>query len=268
MGEEATVATREFHRLGLAELPEVDSWKPFSDDYDGKVFSFTKFEKNRRAVLDVLVRCSSGMGRALNMGTGPTTYLNRELLRLGLSVVATDFCAAMLESAGAQLSHERLSYELADSRNLAYEAAFDNVLAINSILPPARADVVSMFASARRALRPGGRFIATLIPHDNALYMIRGVNKNWQLVDAANKIEIDTNGLQCNHDPETIHAEMSAAGWESSEYSIRVIYLDSPEECADIERLYAYPTGKPSPITGKPLAPWYELILLADKRRN
>jgi SAM-dependent methyltransferase len=266
-GTTSPLAAQHYHDLKLGEVPESDSWVPFSEGYDDKVFSFTSFRKNREIILDLLIpnRNSIDPVRILNMGTGPTPYLNRDLLALNASIVATDFCQAMLDNAAKDLTHERLQYSTADSKGLILPPTFDNVLAINSILPSCREDVVSMFASALRVLKPGGRFIATLMPHDNVLYMTRYITNNWQIVDSENKIEIDTNGRQCNHDPETLYSEMLSAGWDKGTFAIKVLYLDSSDECAEIERLYNYSTGAISPVTGKTLPPWYQLLLVADK---
>ena len=236
---------------------EAETWAPFSADFDGTVYSFTRFPRNVDRVVENIL-----CGRVLNMGTGPTDYLNKRLVELENTVVATDFCLEMLAAAKRRFTHPWVEYRLADSRDLPFTAEFDSVLAINSILPPTREDVVAMFRSARRALKPGGVFVATLMHIDDARYLVEAHGDKWQ-VDFENKIEIDTNGPQCAHDGGTVYTEMRAAGW--TDFHVSLIYLDTPEEIEDFKRLYDYHTGAPSPVTGKPLPPFDEILLVARK---
>ena len=257
MNGEPPKAVEDYHKRGLSRTSEVGSWRPFSEGYDEKVYSITRFPKNREIILSHV-----RPGRILNMGTGPTDYLNRELVKCS-RVIATDFCPEMLEEAQRRFTHPNLQYVLADSRNLPFGEAFDTVLAINSILPPTREDVVSMYRNALKTSKKGGRFVATLMPLDNAKHIIEACGEGSWEIDWENKIEIDTSGRQCAHDPTTIHTEMRRAGWQN--FGLEVIYLDSPEEIADLKRLYNYATFGPSPKTGKPLPVWYQILLLGEK---
>ena len=68
-------------------MEERDKWTEFAEDYDIKVFSLTSVPQRRKQIMRMVQK-----GRILNMGSGSTNYLNRELLDTGHSVVATDFC--------------------------------------------------------------------------------------------------------------------------------------------------------------------------------
>ena len=256
LGEEPFKAT-EHVAQDFERESEAASWAPFSKRYDETVYSFTRFPRNVDRVIEQVL-----LGRILNIGAGPTDYLNRRLIELGNTVIATDFCPAMLEEAQKLFTHPELEYRLADSRDLPWENEFDSVLAINSILPPTREDVVAMYRSARKAVKPGGVFVATLMHIDDARYLVEAHGDRWR-VDFDNKIEIDTHGPQCAHDGGTVYTEMSAAGWR--DFSVSMIYLDTPEEIEDFKRLYDYQIGAPSPKTGRPLPPFDELLLVARK---
>ena len=236
---------------------EAESWVPFSKNYDKTVYSFTRFPRNIDRVIEPMQS-----GRILSMGTGSTDYLNRRLIELGNKVVATDFCMEMLIETKKRFTHPNLEYRLEDSRDLPFEEEFDSVLAINSILPPTRADVVAMYRSARKALKQGGVFIATLMHIDDARCLVEAHGDRWK-VDFDTRIEIDTNGPQCAHDGGTVYNEMREAGW--TDFTFSLIYLDSPEEIEDFKRLYDYHTGAPSPVTGRPLPPFDEILLTARK---
>ena len=195
------------------------------------------------------------------MGTGPTSYLNRELVRLG-QVIATDFCPEMLDGAKTGFTHSNLEYLLADNRDIPFDGQFDTIIAINSILPSKREDVVKMYSSAYKATKNEGIFIAVLSALDNDRYIVEVHGDDWE-VDWANKTETDTTGVQCVHDPETIYHEMRKAGWQ--DFDIRIVFLDSPEEIQDIKRLYNYLTLEISPKTGKVVPPLHEFQVLAKK---
>jgi len=235
----------------------ADSWIRFSECYDQKVFSLTKFKKNREAILQRI-----GNGKILNLGTGPTSYMNKELVRLGV-VTAKDFCQNMLDVAVKEYKHPNLEYKLADSTNLPFGAEFDYVIALNSILPPEREQVVEIYKQVRKVLKKEGKFVAVLAAWDVSGHINEELGENAVEVNWDKKAEKDTNGWQCTHTPGTIYFEMKKAGWTN--FDIEILFLDSNEEINEISRLYGYNTFQASKRTGGPLPPFFEYILTAIK---
>ncbi len=91
--------------------------------------------------------------RILDLGCGDGA-LTAELVARGAEVVGVDASPAMVAAACAR----RLDARLADGQSLAFDAAFDAVLSNAAIHWMPRQDQV--VAGVRRALRPGGRFVA------------------------------------------------------------------------------------------------------------
>jgi trans-aconitate 2-methyltransferase len=93
--------------------------------------------------------------RVLDLGCG-TGHLTARLAETGAEVVGLDRSLEMIRQ--ARQAHPGLRFEVGDARDFAFPDPFDAVLS-NAVLhwvpEPAR-----VIACVRRALRPGGRFVA------------------------------------------------------------------------------------------------------------
>jgi|TARA_Y100000310_G_C20654932_1_gene801492 SAM-dependent methyltransferase len=230
-------------------MDESQRWNEFAEDYDRKIFSLTSFPERRKQILDRIVN-----GRVLNLGTGSTDYLNRDLVNEGNVVVATDFCKKMLDVASKRFSHFDLEYKLADSTALPFQDnTFDSVVSVNSILPPERYQVFEMFNEAYRVLKDKGVLVAFLCSYDNVKIANKNLNAGFHLDDLQQRI-IDTTTWQCFHTPSTIEENMLESGF--SKYGYEKVFLNTCAEISEFRRLYHLETEE-SPI--------YEYLLVAEK---
>ncbi|MCK2244554.1 MULTISPECIES: class I SAM-dependent methyltransferase [unclassified Crossiella] len=97
--------------------------------------------------------------RLLDLGCGPGTVTRWFADRHGVSVVATDYSAAMLEIAARQ-PHPRIDYRLtvADLLPLPDDSVDAAMSCFMFICVPELDRLQRMVAEVRRVLRPGGRF--------------------------------------------------------------------------------------------------------------
>ena len=95
--------------------------------------------------------------RILDLGCG-TGHLTAQLAAAGAEVVGIDSAPAMI--AQARRAYPALHFEVADARDFAFAQPFDAVFsnaALHWVRPPE-----PVIACVRRALTPGGRFVAEL----------------------------------------------------------------------------------------------------------
>jgi len=208
---------------------KADEWVQFSEGYDDKVFSLTKFPERRKQILD-----NVGSGRILILGAGSATYLNRDLIARGNSVVGSDFCQNMLDVASGDFSHPNLEYRLEDSTNLSFgDATFDGIVSTNSILPPDRGDVKLMAREIYRVLKEDGKLVAFLPAFDYG----EDVAKKYGIeMDYEEKRKHDTTGWQCYHTFDTIREEFVSEGFR--EHEVSRVYCDTDLELSELKRLY------------------------------
>jgi trans-aconitate 2-methyltransferase len=107
------------------------------------------------ALLDLL-RPQAGE-RILDLGCG-TGHLTAQLAATGAEVVGLDHSPAMVEQ--ARQSYPQLRFEVGDARAFTTAAPFDAVFS-NAVLHWVR-EPEAVIACVRRALKPGGRFVAEL----------------------------------------------------------------------------------------------------------
>ena len=109
--------------------------------------------------------------KILDIGCG-TGHLAAEVSKSGATVVGVDNDANMIER--AKQHYQDLQFELADALNLPYkqefDAAFSNAV-LHWVRPPE--DAVD---SIRRALKPGGRFVAEFGGKGNIALILDAVN--------------------------------------------------------------------------------------------
>lgn len=206
-------------------------WDEFSSDYDGKVLSITSFPNRRH---DLISRVSGN--RVLNLGCGPTQYLNRDLVQSGHTVVATDFCQAMLDEA-SKFQHPSVTYRLANNMDLPFESEFDTVVTVNSIIPPERDDVVKMFQQAYKVLRRGGRLVGFFPAFDLFEHLAQLGYK--QEGDTQQQRVVDTTGWQCFQTEDILRRDLLRAGFKVDE--LKRVYMRSPAELEAIQKLYDIP---------------------------
>ncbi len=210
---------------------EAELWKPYSEDFDNKVFSFTQFDHHRKKIMDNI-----RLGLVLNVGTGPTPHLNRELILNGNRVIATDFSGAMLEEARAKFNSPEVCYVLSDTNALAIDdGQCDTVLAINSILPADPDDVCLMLRECYRTSKPGGRFVGVFPSYDWHEHAVKS-GKLKTDIDPVGKRVGDTSGWQTCQTKESLERVMQTVGFEHIQ--IEEVPLNTPEEKKQLQALY------------------------------
>jgi trans-aconitate methyltransferase len=93
--------------------------------------------------------------RILDLGCG-TGHLTGQIAEAGADVVGIDSSSQMVEE--ARRLYPRLRFEVADARDFAFDDAFDAVFSnavLHWVTEPEKA-----IACVRKALKPGGRFVA------------------------------------------------------------------------------------------------------------
>jgi trans-aconitate methyltransferase len=93
--------------------------------------------------------------RILDLGCG-TGHLTAQIAAAGAEVVGIDRAPSMIEE--ARRNYPGLRFALADARDFTFEEPFDAVLS-NAVLHWVRPPEAAV-ACVRRALKPGGRFVA------------------------------------------------------------------------------------------------------------
>jgi trans-aconitate 2-methyltransferase len=109
--------------------------------------------KHGAALLDLLAARPGE--RILDLGCG-TGHLTAQIAAAGSAVLGIDNALAMIEQ--ARRAYPALHFEVADARAFVFPQPFDAVFsnaALHWVKPPERA-----IACVRRALKPGGRFVA------------------------------------------------------------------------------------------------------------
>lgn len=183
-------------------------WDKFAKDYEERVVSLTKIPQRRKQIMVEIKK-----GKILNLGTGPTAYLNRDLIKEGNKVVATNFSKKILEVAANLFNHKNLEYKLADSRNLPFKSNFfDSVVSVNSILPKRRKDVDTIVKEIYRTLKPAGKFIAFLPSYDTVIESMK-IYGTKPRIDKREFRVYDSGQWQCFHTEEIIDRMMKAAGF-------------------------------------------------------
>ncbi|MFC1612507.1 class I SAM-dependent methyltransferase [Patescibacteria group bacterium] len=220
-------------------MSESHEWNEYAEGYDNKIFSLTKSPKRRKDILGAIQP-----GLILNLGAGSTNYLNRDLIAQGYVVIASDFCKKMLEVASRSFTHPNLRYVVTDSRSLVFPSGmFDTVVTANSILPRERKDVAKMFQESFRVLKQGGLFVAFLTSFENARVWVEELGEKARLdyKDLRYCDESDETGWQCYHTEESIRRELEEVG--ANNIVIKRVLLDSPEEIAEMHRIYKVDTS-------------------------
>jgi trans-aconitate 2-methyltransferase len=112
--------------------------------------------------------------RIVDLGCG-TGHLTAELVRRGAIVVGFDHSADMV--ATARKNYPELTFLQADARDFAVEAPVDAVFSNAALHWVPEAERV--IASIRRALRPGGRFVAEFGGKGNVRAIVAGLDRTF-----------------------------------------------------------------------------------------
>jgi ubiquinone/menaquinone biosynthesis C-methylase UbiE len=224
-------------------------WNKIAKDYEEEVLSLTKVSKRREQILRAIKK-----GAVLNLGTGSMPYLNKDLIRQGNKVIATDYSQPMLKAARHSFSHANLEYKLADNKKLPFkDNVFDSVVSINSILPEKRQEVRLMIKEVWRVLKPAGDFVAFL-PSFEAVLESMAIYKTNPRIDRKNYRMFDSGQWQCFHTVKSIEKVMKESGFKK--YKIRKVLQNTAEEIRQIKRIYGVNVSK---------HPSYHHFLVAEK---
>lgn len=224
-------------------------WDKFAEDYDEKVLSLTKTPERRRQILFEIKK-----GEIINLGTGSTPYLNRDLIKTGNIVVATDINKKMLSIAASLFSHPRLKYKIADSRNIPFNSdTFSYVVSVNSILPEKRKDAVVMFKEVYRVLKSPGKLIAFLPSFETTIESMKIYGTSPRIDRKGFRVH-DTGQWQCFQTKATINKAMKMAGFKK--YKVKKVFINTKNEIEQIKKIYGIDTSK---------HPTYHYFLVAKK---
>lgn len=216
---------------------ESKLWEKFAKDYEDKVFSLTSIPQRRKQILE-----SIKPGKILNLGCGPTYYLNQELTEQSNQVVAVDFCQNMLYVAKMKFTHPNLEYKLADARDLPFKNnTFDSIISVNSILPQKRDQTYEMISEIHRTLKKNGKLMAFLASFNSVEKVIKNLKIDFK-IDVEQMRVYDTDGWQCFHTPETIKEMMEIKKF--SKYNYKKVFLKTRQEISELKRLYGFDTSK------------------------
>jgi trans-aconitate methyltransferase len=135
---------------------------------------------------DVVSLLSPQLGeRILDLGCG-TGHLTAQIAESGAQVTGVDSSAEMI--AAAREAYRNFKFEIADARNLPFRAEFDAVFSNATLhwVPEAE----EALRSIRRALRPGGRFVAEFGGKGNIRTMVEAFDRALAELGAATSGEI------------------------------------------------------------------------------
>ena len=149
-------------------MPADDqSWNPAL--YDDK----HSFVWRQAASLVELLAPKAGE-RILDLGCG-TGHLTAELVRRGAEVVGIDHSPDMV--AQARTNYPSLTFQQADARDFAFDDPFDAVFSNAALHWVPEAERV--IACVRRALKPGGRFVAEFGGKGNVRTIVAGLDRTF-----------------------------------------------------------------------------------------
>ena len=222
-----------------------EDWSYLAKDYDTKVLSITKTSEKRQRIIDAV----ENEGKILIVGCGSAIYLQEDLLlNRNVEIIATDFNKEMLALSQKNFQHPNLQHRCVDARELPeeFKSMFNTVISTNSIIPPTRRDIISIYTSIYQCLKNGGQFLAYL-PSYTALQEF--VERCPELGEMYNKNLdneqyrfIDTTGWQCFHTKQLIFHELQQAGFNPEDILIEKIPSESVAESEDIARIYGSKT--------------------------
>lgn len=196
----------------------------------------------QRALATASRRRAGAPVRVLDAGCGPGNLCAvLAAYDLPLEVVGIDASPCALSLARRRASEVELAarfYE-ADLASFDLSERFDVVVSVNSVLPErartARRMVGSIFGALAMHLEPRGALVAVLPAHDALLadlerrssgdpYALKRAERS-ALIDRSQRLADNGFGVpQAMHDPETIDAELPAAGLELLEPPVRLDY--------------------------------------------
>jgi trans-aconitate 2-methyltransferase len=185
--------------------------------------------KRGAALIDLLA--PGPAERILDLGCG-TGHLTARIAEAGAEVVGIDSSPEMIDE--AKRLYPGLSFGVADARDFGFDEPFDAVFS-NAVLhwvkPPERA-----VACVRRALKPGGRFVAEFGGRGNVAAMIAAL-------DAASRA-------------------IGLGAWEHPWYYPGVGEYASLLEREGLEVTHAFLFDRPTPLEGEDgLRHWAEMFV-------
>jgi trans-aconitate methyltransferase len=124
--------------------------------------------------------------RILDLGCG-TGHLTAQIAESGALVTGVDRSAEMV--AAARLAYPNLKFEVADARNLSFQEDFDAVFSNAALHWIHEPELV--LQGVRRALRPGGRFVAELGGKGNIRAMQAAFDQALAELGAAKQGEVN-----------------------------------------------------------------------------
>ena len=236
----------------------AEAWKPFSLEYEAKVFSLTSFSAPRKRILREVVP-----GVVVDVGCGPLGLMLREIARLpGTRAVGSDFGCEMIAESRRRTEGYAVQYLLADNRYLPIRSSsIDTIVAVNSFLPETRGEVELVFEEVARVLRKGGRLVAVLPSFEMSLV----ARDRWKMVlqlDLENHREWDTTGWQCYYTISDIADLMQ--GHRFQRHYVEPIVLSAPQEVAHIRQVYGA-SLKDVPVQRLVQDPLFEHLLVAER---
>ena len=155
----------------------------------------------------------------------------------------SDFSEGMLKASKSEFNDGRMSFVQSDTQNLQFDKNyFDKIISTNSIIPETREQVLKMYSSIYRTLKPGGEFLAYLPSftfieeiweYSSILSIFLGLEKK---MDKNNARLWDTTGWQVFHSEDYIEEEISKAKFSS--YKIDRVSTESEEELSELNKIY------------------------------
>jgi SAM-dependent methyltransferase len=179
----------------------------------------------RNPLLGDLLRLPLDVLALADFGCGPGNLLSH-LAGTGAHVVGIDASAVALGIAAENARRHGVDFEACcgDFRSVALPRPFDVIVSVNSVIPPARDDVVPLLAAMRRVLKPDGRLLAILPSYDTTRYLRDLIAQrdgeeaacDWDTRHLSNGEQLlfadDGVTQQAYHSPESMADELPRAG--------------------------------------------------------
>ena len=129
--------------------------------------------KQGTALLDLLALQTGERIPDLGCGTG---HLTAQIAAAGAEVIGIDSAASMIDQ--ARRSYAQLRFEIADARDFNLAVSFDAVFS-NAVLHWIK-EPAQVIAAVRRALKPGGRFVAEFGGRGNVQAIVAALDRTTQ----------------------------------------------------------------------------------------
>lgn len=199
-------------------MSDAIDWDAIAPRYHDHVLSpFAPEMAGRNPLLDDLLAMPLEGLDIADFGCGPGNLIPH-LAGRGARLVGVDSSAAAIALATEVAERHAVAFEgvCGDFRTVDLADQFDVIVAVNSVLPPVRNDVVPVLSAMGQALKPEGQLLAILPSYDTTVYLRQLLGEDWAHRHKSDDVQLlfadDGATQQAYHSPDSMAEELPRAG--------------------------------------------------------